>query len=269
MNILVTLDKGYLKVLSVMLKSLLISHPEVYFDVYIMHSSLEKEDFDYLKGRLNDSRRMELKSIKADCRMLKDAPVTDRYPKEMYYRIFAADFLPPTVDRVLYLDPDLVVLKNLEELYHMDMEDSFYAAASHVGRLLTNINALRLQMDEDAPYINSGVMLMNIRLLRRRQDTESVLEYIDKNKRLLFLPDQDVISGLYGGKIIRINPFIYNMTERLLLHPYSIENHIDSRWVRQNSAIVHYCGRNKPWKPHYIGTLKELYHEVENAPAPR
>lgn len=262
MNILVTVNSAYTGILRVMLKSLLYCHPGQAFDVYVMHSTLEKEDFDRVKEKVG-SRRLSLISVKIDDSMLAGAPITDRYPKEMYYRIFAARFLPRRVDRILYLDPDLVVLKNLEDLYNIDFDGCYFAAATHVGRFLTGINAARLQMPDDAPYINSGVMMMNISLLRQEQDMSDVINYINDNKRRLLLPDQDVISAVYGEKIKPIDPLIYNMSERLMLYPNSVENGIDADWVKQNSAIVHFCGRNKPWKSSYIGTLGELYDRAK------
>ncbi len=267
MNILVTLNSGYLQVLGVMLKSLLISHPDTEFNIYVLNCSLTDEDFDTLKQSL-PYERLVIYDIKADNSLLSDAPVTDRYPKEMYYRIFASLFLPDTVDKVLYLDPDIVVIRRLDRLYNIDLGDCYFAAASHVGKVLTNINALRLQMEGDAPYINSGVMLMNIALLRQEQDFNAVCEYINQNRRLLMLPDQDVISAIYGSRIMPVNPFVYNMGEKLLLHPAAIRNEITPRWVEENSAVIHYYGRNKPWKEHYIGVLDKYYHMVVEAPMP-
>lgn len=259
MNILVTLDKGYLKPLCVMLRSLTASNPETEFDIYVLNKSLCGNDFDYISNNVPDND-FKLHDIKIDDSILKDAPVTDRYPKEMYYRIFAAKFLPQNVDKILYLDPDLVVLKPLDRLYSINIEDYCFAAASHVSKPLQKFNEIRLQMDSSGPYINSGVMLMNLEKLRREQDFCEVFDYIEKNKRLLFLPDQDIISAIYSDKILLIDPYIYNMTERMLYHPKSIKNNIDFCWVDQNSAIIHYCGRNKPWKENYNGCLDSIYH---------
>ena len=166
MNILITIDNGYLDVRCVMLKSLLLCHPDTEFTVYVLNSSLNSEDFAAMKQSL-PSKRMTIVDVKAGKDLLADAPVTERYPKEMYYRIFAAAFLPDNVDRVLYLDPDLVVIKPLYNLYSIDLDGFYFAAASHVGKFLTNLNALRLQTEENTPYINSGVMMINISLLRK------------------------------------------------------------------------------------------------------
>ena len=42
------------------------------------------------------------------------------------------------------------------------MGTAFFAAATHIRGFLHRFNELRLDMDEDSPYINSGVMLMNL-----------------------------------------------------------------------------------------------------------
>lgn len=263
MNILVTLDRGYIQPLTVMLKSLLTADRKNTFDVYVMNSALEDEDFDHIESTVN-CPRLILHDIKTDSSLLADAPVTDRYPKEMYYRIFAARFLPEHIDRILYLDPDLIVLKPLEGLYTMDMGDNFFAAASHVGSILTKVNSIRLNTDDDNPYINSGVMLMNIAQLRKEQDFSRVFGYIEKYRNLLILPDQDVISAVYGDRIIPLDPLVYNMTERALLLPESIGRDINLGWVAKNTAIIHFLGRNKPWKERYAGPLGFMWHYMEN-----
>ena len=139
MNILVTLNKSYIKPLCVMLHSLLRSNPDTDFDVYVMNKTFDDEDYKYIDYVLNNEK-ITLHDIKVDDSALNGAPVTDRYPLEMYYRIFAARFLPEELDKILYLDPDLVVIKNIESLYNTDLGDSFFAAASHVGKSLQKIN---------------------------------------------------------------------------------------------------------------------------------
>ena len=118
MNILVTLDSGYVKPLCVMLYSLFSVHPDKHFNVYILNKSLSHADFEFINSKLKGNR-YSLHDIKINDTMLKNAPVTDRYPLEMYYRIFAAKFLPVNVEKILYLDPDLVVLKKLDDLYNI------------------------------------------------------------------------------------------------------------------------------------------------------
>ena len=268
MNLLVTLNAGYLPQLEVMLFSLLRQQggrEEV--RVYVAHSSLTPEELEGVRRRL-DCPYCTLVDTRVPESLFEGAPVTSRYPREMYYRIFAGQLLPPEVDRVLYLDPDLVVINPLEELWNLSMGENLFAAATHIREPLQTINELRLGMKESGPYINSGVMLMNLPAMRRRISQEEVFDYIDKHKNLLMLPDQDVISALYGQQIQTIDPFRYNLSDRMyamgrLKGEEDREMTLD--WVEKNACIIHYCGRNKPWKEPYVGSLGRYYHQCKGA----
>lgn len=142
------------------------------------------------------------------------------------------------------------------------MDDYYFAAASHTGPLLRKLNEIRLDMEEETPYINSGVMLMNLKLLRSKQNFADVFDFIEKRKSFLMLPDQDIISSLYGSKILAFDTFRYNMTENLYIAHAPFEKGLDLNWVRQHSVIIHYCGRNKPWKSTYRGQLNIFYNET-------
>ena len=256
MNILVTLNSNYLDVLVVMLKSLALSNKHKYFDVYVMNDSLEEEEIEFLKK--TTLKNINIIDLKVDNRMFLDAPVTKRYPKEMYYRILAAYYLPKKVKKILYLDPDLVVINKIDKLYNMNLDNYYFAAASHIWGILQTFNRIRLRMNNSNIYINSGVMLMNIKLLREEQNIDDVYKFIKKNRNKLMLPDQDVISGLYANKILPLDPYVYNMTEKLLNQTYFLP-HISEKWIEDNSVIIHYCGKNKPWKSNYKGTLNKFY----------
>ena len=106
---------------------------------------------------------------------------------------------------------------------------------------------------------------MNLELLRREQTVKEVREYVEKRGKFFILPDQDVISALYGDRVKLIDTFIYNLSDRLIymnnLSPITNEL-IDMDWVRKNTVIIHYYGDNKPWKENYRGILDVFYNEV-------
>lgn len=260
MNVLVTLDKNYIPYLNVMITSLLNHNKDSYFYIYLLHSSIEEEDVTVTRSILET--KGELIMINAEDINLEGAPTTSRYPKEIYYRIFAAKYLPDTIDRILYLDPDIIVNGSLKKLYDLPLENYFFAAASHTGAFLRKFNEIRLDMEDEALYINSGVMLMNLELLRKEQNVEDVFEFIEKRKNQLILPDQDIISSLYGTRIYALDTFIFNMTENLFRMHAPFEKKLDLEWVENNSVIIHYCGRNKPWKETYVGVLNKFYNET-------
>lgn len=268
-NVLVTLDRNYLKVLRTMLYSLSQSDSTGIFTVYVAHNSLTEDDFAALQAILP---RTELIDVPLSEEMFQDAPISDRYPKEMYYRLFAAQYLPQELDRILYLDPDLVVINSLRSLYEIDFGNNLFAAASHIeSRTFKNFNRRRLHLSEQARYINSGVMMMNLSLLRTQQDPQQIYQFIEEHKNTLLLPDQDVVNALYADRTIFLDPLIYNLGEKYLrlknLH-LPKEEKLGIDWVRQHTAIIHYYGRNKPWKEGYHGKLGVFYdfftHELDN-----
>lgn len=259
-NVLVTLNRNYLKVLRTMLYSLSQSDSTGIFTVYVAHNSLTEDDFAALQAVLP---RTELIDVPLSEEMFQDAPISDRYPKEMYYRLFAAQYLPQELDRILYLDPDLVVINSLRSLYEIDFGDNLFAAASHIeSRTFKNFNRRRLHLSEQARYINSGVMMMNLSLLRTQQDPQQIYQFIEEHKNTLLLPDQDVVNALYADRTIFLDPLIYNLGEKYLrlknLH-LPKEEKLGIDWVRQHTAIIHYYGRNKPWKEGYHGKLGIFY----------
>lgn len=261
-HILVTLDRNYLSVLTVMLYSLTQSDSDGVFTVYVAHNSLTEEDFSSL-GKILP--RTGLVDVRIPENFLENAPVSSRYPTEMYFRLFAAQYLPQELDRILYLDPDLVVLNSLRELYSIDFQNNLFAAASHIeSRTFKEFNRLRLGLSEETHYINSGVMMMNLPLLRQEQNREDIFSFIEKHKNTLLLPDQDVLNALYADRTVFIDPMIYNLGDKYL-HLRNLrlskEERIDLDWVRTHTAIVHYYGKNKPWKDNYRGELGVFYEE--------
>lgn len=266
MNVLVTLNSNYLTQLVVMLTSIIKSNPKIHFFVYIAHTSLTRGDFAFIEQYVNTSV-CTIVEVKISTDMFNDAPITRRYPIEMYYRILAAHYLPKHLDRILYLDPDIVVINSLNKLYSLDLRKHYFVAASDVYKPLEKLNKVRLKMPKSSTYVNSGVMMLNLSLLRQQQNVLQVFDYIKTYKNRFIFPDQDVINGLYCDRTLVIDPKIYNLSDLYYfihnLHPKNKNCKIDLDWIRHNTVIIHYCGKNKPWKKNYKGELGVFYKGFE------
>ncbi len=114
MNILVTLNSNYIKPLKIMLKSLFLNNPGEEFQIYLLHTSLKNGELDDLAFYI-EGHGSELRVIHVDKNCFDDAPVTFHYTKEMYFRLLAYQLLPQDLDRILYLDPDILVLNPVRE----------------------------------------------------------------------------------------------------------------------------------------------------------
>lgn len=266
MNLLVAINHTYIKQLNILLNSVQISNPEEIFFVYLLHQNLEKAEIEQIKIGL-DLQRINLIPIQIEKSEINLFPVVEkRYPVEIYFRIFATKYLPKDIDRVLYLDADTLVINQLNELYYMDFEKNYYVAATHIGKLLHKFHEIRLDIEKDEPYINTGVLLINLEELRKIDMEKQVIEYIKKNKNKLMLPDQDIITAMYGDKIKLMDHLKYNLGDREF-NLYNFEHpkeKLDLKWVCKNTVILHYYGRNKPWQNNYVGTLGTFYEKIES-----
>ena len=67
-----------------------------------------------------------------DDSLLKGAPTVKRWPTEIYYRIFAAGYLPDTLDKILYMDSDIVVKGDVSSLYNQELGNDLFVATTNV-----------------------------------------------------------------------------------------------------------------------------------------
>lgn len=264
MNILVTLNSNYIKPLKVMLKSLFLNNQEEKFSIYLMHSSLTDEELDDLNNYIHIHGN-QLKIINIDDSCFANAPILLHYTKEMYYRLLAHKFLPENLERILYLDPDILVINSIRGLYDMDIEEYLYAAAFHDIISIKEINKIRLSPYEIDAYFNSGVLLMNLKLQRQYIDENSIFEFVEKNHSKLIMPDQDIINAMYSKNIKSMDEKLYNYDVRYFNYYKMLNN---NRWdmdcVIRNTVILHFCGKKKPWNNDYKGKFHSLYKHYEN-----
>lgn len=265
MNLLLTLDENYLMPCKVMLDSFFASNPnEQGVTVYLLHSAISDDKLEELAGFCSGFGA-ELKPVAVDTALFENAPTSKRYPKEMYYRLLSPLILPQEVERVLYLDPDMLIINPLRPLWELNLYGKTFAAASHTGltEMANGINQVRL--DTAHEYFNSGVMLIDLIAARKLVTAEDVFGCVREHEKELILPDQDVFNILYGKETQPIDDVIWNYDVRNY-SKYLIRStgKHDLNWVMQNTAVLHFCGKNKPWHEEYKNPFGMLYLHYRN-----
>ena len=262
-DLLVSLDENYLPQLRVMLYSASLNNPGVNFRVFLLHRGFSAEQLSSLSRQL-EALDMELRAVRVDERLFESAPVMKQYPQEMYYRLLAAQLLPEDMDRIIYLDPDILVINPLTPLWRLDMGGKLFAAAAHTGmtELANNVNRLRLGTERD--YFNSGVLLIDLARCRAEVNPEEIFSYVSEHAEELLLPDQDILNALYSSRILELDDALWNYDARNFKNYLMRSNGAaDMEWVIENTAVLHFCGRAKPWKPHYRHRFGMLYLHYE------
>lgn len=260
MNILFSINSKFVELTKTCIRSILRFDTDI--DFYILHHDLTELNKKDLKSTFSN---VNFHFMDVDESHFKDFPISDRYPLEIYYRLFASEILPCDLERILYLDVDTITIQSLKKLYNTDFEGNLYIACTHISETMTLLNAKRLGIDSNTPYINTGVLLMNLNKLRKLKDHHQILQFIEENKKKLVLFDQDVLTALYGNQTKIVDYRKYNLSERMM-NFYNLRNplkRMDLEWVKKNTVIIHYCGRMKPWKEKYVGCLDVFYKEVQ------
>ncbi len=244
MNLLVTLDSNYIYPLCVMLRSLMATNPTSKFDVYVGHSSLTDEDFEKINSSVNENTTIH--AVEIDKTLFDNAPVLSRISKETYYRLLLESFLPDDVDRILYIDPDTVIINKIDDFYNIDFKGNVIAAAPHTYGVVEATNRLRLGLKNDTHYINAGILMIDVDAWRNMITTNEIINFISKNVKKLKLGDQDAINIIFEDKILYVDERIYNLDEKTYSH-YRFFRKISMDWVEKNTVIIHYNGGQKPW----------------------
>ncbi|WP_426979998.1 glycosyltransferase family 8 protein (plasmid) [Pseudarthrobacter sp. O4] len=175
-----------------------------------------------------------------------------------YARFLAPQLAQGSSDRILYLDADTLVKGSLEPLLTLPLGGR--PAAAVCDRIIETVshpqglpNWRDLGLAPDAPYFNSGVLLMDCQLWRDEQIAERLYAYCFGRGDDLELFDQEALNAVLGREIVALDPE-YNMFTNHLCNetvpgeaplqrdPLSPEDIASAR-------IVHYIGHLKPWKP--------------------
>lgn len=159
----------------------------------------------------------------------------------------------PDIDKILYLDGDLIVKTDVSELFVDDLEDYYAAAVIDSGSMYYKHQYVKKVQH----YFNSGVMLLNLKKMRDENITEKLVN-TKKNLDDVSLMDQNVFNLVFDGKI-RLLPIRYNFMPVSLERAYSKwtikqvnelygTNYENKKQLFADAAIIHYSSKDKPWK---------------------
>lgn len=178
---------------------------------------------------------------------LRDLPCGGRFPTSIYHRFLLPQLLPETIERVIYLDSDTVVRRDLSELYHTDLGDTALAAvpwvvlghyAEEFGQHLRSFPRRFNLPDDGTPYFYSSLLVMHLPTMRSMQIPQRLVAATRHHTRELIWPDQDVLNAVLRGQITTL-PLEYNV---IPLFSEQLENESnEARAAYESPAIIHFA----------------------------
>ena len=175
---------------------------------------------------------------------INEIPFIQIYTASSVLRFFILDLFPD-LDKVLYLDTDIVVRLDIAEIWGQNIGNFDLAARSGKLPFARRRNYQRRNINYDN-YFNSGVILFNLKEIRSKKITSSDLFSCLKVNQDLGWPDQDVLNMVF--KSVFILPEKYNLLAN------------KSNLTVMDGAVFHFAGRVKPWNT-YLGGVDKYYWE--------
>lgn len=237
-------DYGYLNQIETTIKSIIVHNRDV--KIYVINPDIPHEWFVNLNRYLHQINSCVI-DAKVDPDCLKNMhPSFEHIDSSAFGRFLIPELVQE--DKVLYLDSDLIVTSNLDDLFDTDFGDKLLMAVRDYNQIV---------------FFNSGVMLINNRKWKENQVTDSLIKMSENRK--LSNGDQTVINELFQGQIGELD-LTYNY--QIGFEKDAFWNNLDQPLMRldkvTNPKIIHYVTPDKPFNLVSVNSLRDKWWHYRN-----
>src|SRR5277367_5920348 len=245
------IDTNYVPHLAVMLQSMASSNPDPTFRVFVLHDGIPVES----RNKLQHFKNISLEWIQIDDGRLLDRDGIYHITRATYLRLNMSEVLPRYIDRVLYLDVDLVIDGDIRPLWNTALGANICAAVVDPGVDPEGF-ARKWGLEGRDLYFNAGVVLFDLKALRQGAYLEKATQVLDDPVRKVELADQDAQNVVLWNKWLHLDPH-WNF-QRIFMadncRHWKTHSNLQTR-----PAIVHFTQTNKPWHAWDRHPCKWLY----------
>ena len=255
MNIVLATDDNFVQHCGTTIRSIMSHNKDVHF--YILTEGLTKENKTLLTN-LTSTEGSDLEFCIVPSDVVKYFPMSKMASNHIsiatYYRLFVTTLLPNNIDKIIYLDCDMIIRDSLEEMWETELEGAPLAAVyQHLEWSDNNNTWERLSIPREYGYFNAGCLLLNLDYLRKIGFQNKAIEFINSNFDRIISHDQDVLNALFYDKAI-VLPCKWNylpifwkpafnhveLPSKCLYRDEKADKHFDP-------IIIHFVSKPKPW----------------------
>lgn len=254
-----TIDDHYAPFLAVALNSAIRNaNPARQYKAIVLHEGLTPENAAKLKNLETDFFQIELQPMQANFEALDDRMSNrlrcDYFTLTIYFRLFIPAMFPQ-YDKGIYIDSDVVLTGDIGKLFDVDIGENYIGACSDLSIAdippLVSYTEIAVGM-EPGKYINSGVLLMNLKKLRQAHFEEHFLHLLNTYHFDSVAPDQDYINAMCNGKIYYLDATWDAMPN-------------DARPPMAEPMLIHYNLFSKPWCYDGVQYEEFFWHYAETS----
>ncbi|OUL07549.1 glycosyl transferase family 8 [Sedimentibacter sp. SX930] len=249
MHVVYASDNNFAEIMGVSIVSLLENNKDMgKIIIYILDSGINnenKKNVEKVFQTYNRPKPLWIPAININ-NVLGIEVKQDRGSISQFARLFISRVLPNDLERVLYLDCDILIDKPLDELWNMDMQDKIIAALLDPFSPLYRKN---LGLKDNDILFNSGVMLIDFKKWKSENIEDQLLNLIKKYNGMIPQGDQGALGAILGGNTALLNPkfnaitMFYDFTyENMLIYrkpPYYYSKELITE-ARKNPVIIHF-----------------------------
>ena len=236
-----TIDDSYAPFLAVALNSAIKnSDPQRNYKAIVLYQDLGADNISRLQSLQTENFKIELMPIRANMEALDDRMSNrlrcDYFTLTIYFRLFIPSMFPQ-YDKGIYIDSDVVLTDDIAKLFDIDIGENYIGACNDLS--IADIPPLVAYTEKAVgvnakEYINSGVLLMNLKKMRDDDLEGHFLALLNKYHFDSIAPDQDYLNAMCNGKI-------YYLEEKWDTMPN------DAKLMLTETSLIHYNLFSKPW----------------------
>lgn len=256
MNIIYASNDGYAKYLGISMMSLFKNNKDMdKIDVYVLSQDIYPRNLERLSRIARAYHRgLHIIDIAEFEKRIPFDFATSGYNSIVLARLFLCSYLPSDLERVLYLDCDIIVNGSIKELETISFGQNLAAAVPELY-MPADKKAL-IGFGKDETYYNAGVFLVNLTMWRAKDIETVFMKYYHAMKGRLLYNDQDILNHCCKGKILTLS-HTYNLSTNLYYFPryfvrklqpaYDTSSAVKYSQILSAPAIIHYMGDERPW----------------------
>jgi lipopolysaccharide biosynthesis glycosyltransferase len=243
-NIAFIADDAYAQHAGVMLVSLFLTNPNLSFNIYHLSFGISEDNKEKLMSLCQSYNASIFFLEERKSRF--DGLKTGRWNEIMYLKILLPELLPLNIERVLFLDVDMIINHSVENLYNINLKNNEILAAAEDEPECIGIKK-RISLSVDDLYINSGVVVFDLIKWREKEKKTPLIDYIQTVKDII-VNDQDLIALYFKNQICCL-PIQWNMTTFYYFRkPLIFDKYLPYlEESKKNPYIIHFAAPIKPW----------------------
>ncbi|MCL6705552.1 hypothetical protein M8R20_00925 [Pseudomonas sp. R2.Fl] len=251
-NVLFCSDRNFIPYFATTLYSLLSNYKDQReLHIYLLtDSDLTDDDADKIKS-MASTHPFVLHPLIVDASAFGHIKTTVGISVATYNRLLMASVLPANVDRILYFDSDLIITKDIGDIYDLPMDDLLFRGCEDS---ISKHYKLQFDLPAQSHHINAGVMLCNVALMRKINFEGEIATFLDAHQYRIVMGDQQIINEVFHERIGTL-PLEWNVHGSMFTRGWVKKkvgevNGMDKSEAMaaiKSPAVIHYTFKRKPW----------------------